>query len=110
MSLPGLLRGLGVAEAVMAIEITETERKYDAPPGAALPDLADLPEVAAESDPEEQTLRADYSDPADLRLTRSGIPLRPRTGGPDAGWTLRRPPGGASRIGIRLPPGRASRQ
>src|SRR5258708_6969875 len=42
----------------MATEITETERKYDAPQGAALPDLADLPQVAAESDPEEQTLRA----------------------------------------------------
>jgi len=94
----------------VATEVTETERKYDAPPGAALPDLADLPEVAAESDPEEQTLRADYYDTDDLRLIRSGITLRRRTGGTDAGWHLKLPLGGDSRIEIRLPPGRASRQ
>src|SRR5258707_13504082 len=94
----------------MATQITETERKYAAPPGAALPDLADLPEVAAESDPEEQTLRADYYDTDDLRLIRSGITLRRRTGGTDAGWHLKLPLGGDSRIEVRLPPGRASRQ
>lgn len=46
----------------MAIEITETERKYEAPREAALPDLAGLPDVAGESDPEEQTLRAQYGE------------------------------------------------
>ncbi len=94
----------------MATEITETERKYDAPQGAALPDLADLPQVAAESDPEEQTLRAEYYDTDDLRLIRNGITLRRRTGGNDAGWHLKLPLGGDSRSEIRLPPGRASRQ
>src|SRR5258708_2331788 len=92
----------------MATEITETERKYDAPQGAALPDLADLPQVAAESDPEEQTLRAEYYDTDDLRLIRNGITLRRRTGGNDAGWHLKLPLGGDSRSEIRLPPGRAS--
>src|SRR5260370_733453 len=94
----------------MATEITETERKYDAPQGAAVPDLADLPQVAAESDPEEQTLRAEYYDTDDLRLIRNGITLRRRTGGNDAGWHLKLPLGGDSRSEIRLPPGRASRQ
>src|SRR5258708_7263767 len=94
----------------MATEITETERKYDAPQGAAVPDLADLPQVAAESDPEEQTLRAEYYDTDDLRRIRKGIALRRRTGGNDAGWHLKLPLGGDSRSEIRLPPGRASRQ
>ncbi|HEX4656457.1 MAG TPA: CYTH and CHAD domain-containing protein [Streptosporangiaceae bacterium] len=94
----------------MATEITETERKYDAPPGAPLPDLADLPGVAAESDPEEQTLKAQYYDTDDLRLIRHGITLRHRTGGSDAGWHLKLPLGGDSRGEIRLPPGPAAQQ
>jgi CHAD domain-containing protein len=92
----------------MTTEITETERKYDLPPGAALPELTDLPDVAAESDPERQTLRARYYDTDDLRLIRHGITLRRRTGGSDAGWHLKLPLGGDSRSEIRLPPGRAS--
>src|SRR5260370_36785404 len=94
----------------MATQITETERKYDAPPGAALPELADLPGVAAESDPEEQTLKADYYDTDDLRLIRNGITPRRRTGGSDAGWHLKLPPGGASRSEVRLPLCSATRQ
>src|SRR5215813_13003121 len=111
----------------MAIEITETERKYEAPQEAALPDLADLPDVAGESDPEEQTLRAEYYDTDALRLLRHGITLRRRTGGSDAGWHLKLPLGGdgmsepKGRQGapeasgrrsteIRLPPGRPTRQ
>jgi CHAD domain-containing protein len=94
----------------MVTEITETERKYEAPQEAALPDLAGLPEVAGESDPEEQTLRAQYYDTHGLRLLRHGITLRRRTGGSDAGWHLKLPLGGDSRTEIRLPPGRSSRQ
>ena len=94
----------------MAIEIRETERKYDAPPGAKLPDLSDLPEVAAESGPDEQTLEAEYYDTDDLRLIRNGITLRRRRGGSDAGWHLKLPLGGDSRREIQLPLGRASRQ
>src|SRR5262245_34135941 len=116
----------------MAIEITETERKYEAPQEAALPDLADLPDVAGESDPEEQTLRAQYYDTGDLLLLRHGITLRRRAGGSDAGWHLKLPlggdgmseprergngeAGGATEASgrrsteIRLPPGRSTRQ
>src|SRR6516165_7504414 len=91
----------------MAIEIIETERKYEAPQEAALPDLAGLPDVAGESDPEEQTLRAQYYDTDDLRLLRHGITLRRRTGGSDAGWHLKLPLGGDSHTEIRQPPGRS---
>src|SRR5215472_181850 len=94
----------------MAIEIIEIERKYEALQEAALPDLAGLPDVAGESDPEEQTLRAQYYDTDDLRLLRHGITLRRRTGGGDAGWHLKLPLGEDSRTEIRLPPGRSSRQ
>src|SRR5258708_32172848 len=93
----------------MATEITETERKYDAPQGAPLPDLADLPGVAAESDPEAQTLKAQYYDSDDLRLIRHGITLRRRTGASDAGGHLKLPLGGDSPSEVRLTPRPASR-
>jgi CHAD domain-containing protein len=94
----------------MATEIRETERKYEAPPGAPLPGLDDLPGVAAESGPEEQRLEARYYDTEDLRLIRSGVTLRRRRGGSDPGWHLKLPEGGDSRREIQLPLARATRQ
>jgi CHAD domain-containing protein len=94
----------------MATEIRETERKYEAPPGASLPDLDDLPGVAAGSGPEEQRLEARYYDTEDLRLIRSGVTLRRRQGGSDPGWHLKLPAGGDSRREIQLPLARATRQ
>jgi CHAD domain-containing protein len=94
----------------MATEILETERKYEVPPGARLPDLGDLPEVAAVAGPEEQVLRAEYYDTDDLRLIRRGVTLRRRQGGADSGWHLKLPAGGDSRREIQLPLGRATRQ
>jgi CHAD domain-containing protein len=94
----------------MATEVTETERKYEAEPGAPLPDLTELPMVAAQEEPAEQTLRAEYFDTADLRLIRGGITLRRRRGGTDAGWHLKLPAGPDSRTEIRLPLGRAVRK
>ncbi len=87
----------------MATTVDEIEFKYEAPAGTVLPPLEDLPRVAAESDPEEQTLEADYYDTADLRLIRAGITLRRRRGGSDPGWHLKLPAGGQSRREIQVP-------
>jgi len=94
----------------MATEILETERKYEAAPGASLPDLGDLPEVAAVAGPEEQVLQAKYFDTDDLRLIRRGVTLRRRQGGSDPGWHLKLPVGGGSRREIQLPLGRSAAQ
>jgi hypothetical protein len=75
----------------MATEIRETERKYEFEPGAVLPSLQDLPEVAAESALAEQKLTAQYFDTAGLRLIRGGVTLRRRRGGKDQGWHLKLP-------------------
>jgi CHAD domain-containing protein len=93
----------------MAVSVNETEIKYDAPPGATLPRLDDLPEVASTSGPAEQRLEADYYDTDDLRLIRAGITLRRRNGGDDAGWHLKLPAGTRTRREVQLPPGRTGR-
>ncbi len=90
----------------MAVNVNETETKYDAPAGAALPHLDSLPQVAGTSGRDEAQLEADYYDTGDLRLLRAGITLRQRRGGGDAGWHLKLPLGGDTRREIRLPPGR----
>jgi len=90
----------------MAVTATETETKYEAGPGTALPRLDTLPDVAAINGPNEQQLIAEYYDTADLRLLNAGITLRRRTGGGDAGWHLKLPAAPGSRQEIRLPPGR----
>jgi CHAD domain-containing protein len=79
----------------------ETEFKYEA--GDALPSLRDLPGVSEVEGPAVQRLSAVYYDTADLRLARHGATLRRRTGGGDAGWHLKVPVGGDSRVELRLP-------
>jgi len=88
----------------MTIETREVEQKYEAGPGA-LPSLEGLPQVAAVSEPETETLTAEYYDTGDLRLLRSGITLRCREGGADAGWHLKLPAGakGIVRRELRVP-------
>ena len=86
--------------------MNETEAKYDAPAGTALPDLDALPQVADTSAPDEEQLEAEYHDTADLRLMRAGITLRRRRGGHDQGWHLKLPAGADTRREIRLPIGR----
>ena len=94
----------------MATEVRETEKKYELEPGAALPSLADLPHVAGESGPDEQTLEAEYYDTVDLRLVRAGVTLRRRRGGSDSGWHLKLPLDTDSRREIRVPLGRTGRR
>jgi CHAD domain-containing protein len=91
----------------MTTEQLETERKYEADPGAPLPGLDGLPGVATESDPAEFELEAEYYDTTDLRLLRAGITLRRRRGGDDAGWHLKLPAGPDSRLELQLPLGRS---
>ncbi|HEV3170459.1 MAG TPA: CYTH and CHAD domain-containing protein [Actinocrinis sp.] len=90
----------------MATKMQETEWKYQAPPDTALPDLTGLPRVAAQSEPEEQTLDAVYHDTAGLDLAHAGITLRQRSGGEDAGWHLKLPQRPGVRTELRLPAGR----
>ena len=94
----------------MAVNVNETEIKYDAPAGAALPRLGDLPQVAGTSGPDKEQLEAEYYDTDDLRLIRAGITVRRRRGGDDAGWHLKLPLGAATRREIRLPLGQTGRQ
>ena len=89
--------------------VTETETKYEATEGAELPRLDRLPGVRGISGPDSEQLEAEYYDTADLRLLRSGITLRRRKGGHDAGWHLKLPAGADSREEIRRPLGRAGR-
>jgi len=56
----------------MTTELRETEQKYEARPGMALPSLEDLPRVAEVSGPEDETLTAEYYDTHDLRLAPGG--------------------------------------
>ncbi len=93
----------------MAVNVDETEAKYDAPAGAGVPRLDRLPRVADVSGPAQEFLEADYYDTDDLRLIRAGITLRRRRGGDDAGWHLKLPLSGATRREVRLPLGEDGR-
>ena len=90
----------------MASTHREVERKYDAQPGAVLPDLTEVRGVLEVGEPEVHELEAVYHDTADLALARARITLRRRTGGDDAGWHLKLPAGSGIRDEVRLPLGR----
>ncbi|MCA0147015.1 CYTH domain-containing protein [Blastococcus sp. LR1] len=81
----------------MVTEQLEVERKFDVDPQFVVPDLGGLPGVAAAATPVTHDLVAVYLDTAELRLARSRITLRRRTGGPDEGWHLKLPAGAARR-------------
>jgi CHAD domain-containing protein len=75
----------------------EREVKLGAWPGFVLPDLDGLADWVGAAEPGVHHLDALYYDAADLRMARSGITLRHRTGEGDNGrWTLKIPRGGAS--------------
>src|SRR5690349_21303557 len=91
----------------MATSVTETERKYEAPSDASLPDLTEITGVA--TGPEEFDLEATYFDTTDYRLARAGVTLRRRVGGDDEGWHLKLPAGEDSRQEVRVPLGRGTK-
>jgi hypothetical protein len=93
----------------MAASMNVTEIKYDAPAGAALPQMDGLPGVAGISGPGEERLEAEYYDTSDLRLIRAGITLRHRRGVSDPGWHPKLPAGTDTRREIRPPPGQSGR-
>lgn len=69
----------------------EVEAKFAVAGSTPTPDLTRLPGVDDVGDVNEYSLSAIYYDTEDLRLTRSKITLRRRTGGSDDGWHLKLP-------------------
>ncbi len=83
----------------MTTELRETEQKFEGDASIALPPLQGLPGVATVSQPETQTLVAEYYDCEGLRLLLAGVTLRRREGGADEGWHLKLPDATAGRVG-----------
>ncbi|MGY1704279.1 CHAD domain-containing protein [Geodermatophilus sp. SYSU D00697] len=92
----------------MTTEHLEIERKFEADDAFSLPSL-DVDGVAAVGAPDEQELEATYFDTPDLRLLRSRVTLRRRTGGSDAGWHVKLPAAAGARRELHQPLGRAGR-
>lgn len=83
--------------------VVEVERKYDVDDATPLPEWVGIPGVDAVSSGEVRELDARYFDTADAELSRSGVALRRRTGGPDAGWHIKGPREGDGRLEIGWP-------
>lgn len=83
----------------------EVERKYDVDTDTPLPQWEGIPGVDAVTPGELRVLDARYLDTADVALSRSGVALRRRTGGPDAGWHIKGPRDGDGRLEIGWPLG-----
>ncbi len=93
----------------MATEHLEIERKFDVDMAYVLPDLAEVPGVETVHGPQEHRLEAVYHDTADLRLARSRVTLRRRSGGTDAGWHLKLPAYDGARRELHEPLGRRTK-
>lgn len=72
----------------------EVERKYAVDDEFAVPELSGRGPVASVGEAQSVELVATYYDTPDLRLARERVTLRRRTGGHDAGWTLKLPAAG----------------
>ena len=83
----------------------EVERKYDVDIETPLPTWGDIPGVDAVSSGEARALDAQYFDTADGELSRAGVALRRRTGGPDEGWHVKGPRQGDGRLELGWPLG-----
>jgi CHAD domain-containing protein len=85
--------------------VIERERKYEIVAGGGVPRLVGVAGVETQDDPVEHILDASYYDTETFRLARSGITLRRRIGGHDAGWHLKLPVSADERQEIQLPLG-----
>lgn len=94
----------------MGSQHVEIERKFDVGPEFVVPDLCGVPGVATVGEPEEIELAATYHDTPGLRLLRSRVTLRRRTGGMDAGWHVKLPAGVGARTELHQPLGRATKK
>jgi CHAD domain-containing protein len=91
----------------MGTQHVEIERKFDIGPQFVVPELGTVPGVASVSEPEELELSATYHDTPGLRLLRSRVTLRRRTGGNDDGWHVKLPAAAGARTELHQPLGRA---
>lgn len=87
----------------MAKKLQEVERKYDVSESTVSPSFEGLAGIARIAVVEPQQLEAVYHDTPARDLSRSRIILRRRTGGDDAGWHLKLPADGDTRIEIQAP-------
>jgi len=71
--------------------VTEIERKYDVDRQLRVPDLVQIPGIAALEFPGTVTLTAIYFDTEALNLGQNRIILRRREGGSDSGWHIKLP-------------------
>ncbi|MDQ0725033.1 CYTH domain-containing protein [Microbacterium sp. W4I20] len=83
----------------------EVERKYDVDIETPLPDWDAIPGVDDVTTGEARALDARYFDTADGALSRAGVALRRRTGGPDEGWHIKGPRQGDGRLELGWPLG-----
>lgn len=81
----------------------EVERKYDVDIETPLPAWEGIPGVDGVSSGEHRALDAHYFDTADGVLSRAGVALRRRSGGPDAGWHIKGPRQGDGRLELGWP-------
>lgn len=83
----------------------EVERKYDVDVSTPLPIWTGIPGVTEIAPGELRVLDARYFDTADAALSRAGVALRRRTGGPDEGWHVKGPREGGGRLELGWPLG-----
>lgn len=93
-----------MGEKAKAERHLEVEIKLAVDESTSVPDLTQLPGVESLLGTTQHNLSAVYYDTADLRLTRSKITLRRRTGGEDDGWHMKLPLG-SGRQELRAPLG-----
>jgi len=83
----------------------EIERKYDVDVDTPVPVWESIPGVSSVTAGELRVLDARYLDTADAALSKAGVAVRRRTGGPDAGWHIKGPREGDGRLELGWPLG-----